>query len=45
MPAVQVGQKAPRFCRTTDDGTQVCLQDFLGRRVLLFFFVKANTPG
>jgi peroxiredoxin Q/BCP len=45
MAALQVGQKAPRFCLSNDDGTQVCLQDFLGRRVLLFFFVKANTPG
>ncbi|MCL6565847.1 MAG: redoxin domain-containing protein [Acidobacteriia bacterium] len=45
MATLQVGQKAPLFCLPNDDGTQVCLKDFAGRRVLLFFFVKANTPG
>lgn len=45
MAALQVGQKAPLFCLPSDDGQQICLKDFVGRRVLLFFLVKANTPG
>jgi peroxiredoxin Q/BCP len=45
MSSVKVGEKAPPFCLPNDDGTELCLKDFLGRRVVLFFFVKANTPG
>jgi thioredoxin-dependent peroxiredoxin len=43
--ALKVGDKAPDFCLKTDDGKEVTLKDFKGKRVLLFFFPKANTPG
>lgn len=42
---LKVGQKAPDFTLTSDEGKGVSLKDFQGRRVLLFFFPKANTPG
>jgi peroxiredoxin Q/BCP len=42
---VKVGEKAPDFTLTSDEGQQVSLQDFHGKRVLLFFYPKANTPG
>lgn len=45
VPMLKIGQKAPDFTLKTDTGTEVSLQDFKGRRVVIFFFPKANTPG
>jgi len=42
---LKVGDKAPDFTLTSDEGKQVSLSDFKGKRVLFFFFPKANTPG
>lgn len=42
---LKVGDKAPEFRIQTDDGKDVSLSDFRGKRVLLFFFPKANTSG
>ena len=39
------GDKAPHFRLKTDEGATLSLADFRGRRVVLFFFPKANTPG
>ncbi len=39
------GKKAPAFTLTTDEGKTVRLSDFAGKRVVLFFFPKADTPG
>ena len=39
------GDKAPAFRLPSDDGSPVSLKDFKGRRVLLFFYPKANTSG
>ena len=36
---------APEFSLTSQDGGQVTLADFRGRRVVVFFFPKADTPG
>jgi len=40
-----VGMKAPDFRLKTDDGTELALADLRGKRVVLFLFPKANTPG
>jgi len=40
-----IGQKAPQFKLKTDSGSELSLDNFAGRRVVLFFFPKANTPG
>lgn len=45
MPIPQVGQTAPDFELLTDAGEKVKLSDFQGRRVALFFYPKADTPG
>jgi peroxiredoxin Q/BCP len=45
MSTVQPGEKAPDFQLPADDGSIVSLKDLRGRHVLLFFFVKALTPG
>ena len=42
---MKVGDKAPEFRVKTDEGKDVALSDFGGKRVLLFFFPKANTSG
>jgi thioredoxin-dependent peroxiredoxin len=42
---LKVGDKAPDFRLRTDEGATLSLADFRGRRVVLFFFPKANTPG
>jgi len=42
---LKIGDKAPEFTLTSDSGKPLSLKDFKGRRVLLFFFPKANTPG
>jgi peroxiredoxin Q/BCP len=42
---LKAGDKAPEFRLKTDAGAELSLADFRGRRVVLFFFPKANTPG
>ena len=39
------GDKAPAFRLQSDASNTVSLKDFKGKRVLLFFFPKANTSG
>lgn len=39
------GDPAPNFSLSDQDGTTVDLASFAGRRVMLFFYPKANTPG
>lgn len=41
----QVGRKAPAFTLKNQRGETVRLSDFLGRKVVLFAFPKANTGG
>jgi thioredoxin-dependent peroxiredoxin len=38
-------EKAPPFSLTTDDGKTVSLADFAGKRVVLYFYPKDDTPG
>jgi peroxiredoxin Q/BCP len=42
---LNIGQKAPDFTLRSDNGNEISLKDFHGKRVVLFFFPKANTPG
>ena len=42
---LKIGAKAPAFRLPSDQGIPVSLKDFSGRRVLLFFYPKANTSG
>ncbi len=39
------GERAPEFRLPAHDGSTVTLADYRGRRVVLYFFVKANTSG
>ncbi len=42
---LQPGDAAPAFTLPGDDGQTVSLADFKGKNMLLYFFVKALTPG
>lgn len=42
---LQAGDIAPDFDLVTDEGARLRLSDLHGRRVVLFFFPKADTPG
>ena len=43
--ALEVGKKAPDFALADEEGKTVKLSGFLGRRVVVFFYPKANTSG
>jgi peroxiredoxin Q/BCP len=45
MQMLRVGDKAPEFRVKADDGKDMSLSELRGKRVLLFFFPKANTSG
>ena len=42
---IAVGNQAPDFSFTNQDGTTVSLDDFSGKYVLLWWYPKADTPG
>ena len=42
---VEKGSLAPDFTLSTGDGTEVSLSDFRGKKVLLYFYPRDNTPG
>ncbi len=42
---LEVGSKAPGFTLPDQDGDEVSLGDFSGKKVVLWFFPKASTPG
>ena len=42
---LKVENKAPDFTLSDAEGNSVSLSDFLGKKVVLWFFPKASTPG
>lgn len=42
---LEAGDKAPAFSLTDADGTTVKLSDFKGRKVIVYFYPAASTPG
>ena len=42
---LEVGKKAPAFTLLDKDGAQVSLSDFLGKKIVLYFYPRDNTPG
>jgi peroxiredoxin Q/BCP len=44
-PALTEGAKAPAFELPRDGGTVVSLADYAGKRLVVFFYPRANTPG
>lgn len=42
---LSVGQKAPAFSLPRDGGGRVSLKDFAGRKLVIYFYPRADTPG
>jgi len=42
---INVGDKAPDFKSTDQDGKKVSLSDYKGKKVVLYFYPKDDTPG
>ncbi len=42
---MDIGDKAPDFCLENQHGERVCLENFRGKWVVLYFYPKDNTPG
>ncbi len=42
---LEAGQKAPDFTLKDKDGKDVSLSDFRGKKVVLYFYPRDNTPG
>ncbi|MBE5786751.1 MAG: peroxiredoxin [Clostridiales bacterium] len=42
---LNVGEKAPLFTLNDQNGAPVSLADFAGKKVVLYFYPKDNTPG
>ena len=42
---LEVGNKAPSFTLMGDDGKEYSLEEYKGKKVLLYFYPKDNTPG
>lgn len=42
---IEQGNKAPNFTLNDKDGNAISLSDFLGKKVVLYFYPKDNTPG
>ena len=42
---LEIGTKAPEFTLPDKDGKEVSLKDFLGQKVVVYFYPKDSTPG
>jgi peroxiredoxin Q/BCP len=45
MTTLKAGDPAPDFTTPNQDGNPVSLSDFKGKKLVLFFYPKASTPG
>lgn len=45
MNDLHIGDKAPEFSLLNQDGVEISLKDLLGKKVVLYFYPKDNTPG
>lgn len=45
MNTLKVGDTVPVFTVNNQDGNPVSLKDFKGKKLIVFFYPKANTPG
>jgi len=42
---LKIGDKAPSFTLPDAEGNLISLSDFAGKKVIVYFYPRANTPG
>ena len=45
MKTLKAGERVPEFTSKDQDGNEVHLSDYKGKKLVVFFYPKANTPG
>ena len=45
MTELKVGDEAPKFISKDENGNEIKLSDYKGKKLVLFFYPKASTPG
>ncbi|MCM4152298.1 thioredoxin-dependent thiol peroxidase [Arenibacter sp. N53] len=45
MNTLKVGDKVPPFTAKDENGNDIKLSDYQGKKLIVFFYPKANTPG
>jgi len=45
MTHLKVGDQAPEFISQDEQGNKISLSDYKGKKLVLFFYPKASTPG
>lgn len=45
MNTLKAGDKVPEFTSKDQDGNEVSLSDYKGKKLIVFFYPRANTPG
>ncbi|KAA1244405.1 thioredoxin-dependent thiol peroxidase [Aquimarina sp. RZ0] len=45
MTTLKAGDKAPQFSALDQDGNTITLSDYKGKKLVVFFYPKASTPG
>ncbi|MFS4447253.1 thioredoxin-dependent thiol peroxidase [Maribacter sp. 2307UL18-2] len=45
MNTLKAGDKVPEFTAKDQDGNTINLSDYTGKKLIVFFYPKANTPG
>ncbi len=45
MNTLKIGDKVPSFSAKDQSGNRVNLSDYLGKKLIIFFYPKASTPG
>ena len=45
MNILKVGDKVPNFSSVDQHGNKITLTDFSGKKLIVFFYPRANTPG
>ena len=45
MKTLKAGEKVPDFTALDQDGNTISLSEYKGKKLIVFFYPKANTPG
>ncbi|NKI32149.1 thioredoxin-dependent thiol peroxidase [Croceivirga thetidis] len=45
MKTLKAGDKVPEFSSKDQDGNEISLSDYKGKKLIVFFYPRANTPG